>query len=145
MCCALTLARSTTVDACTAFCAAEGGRVLVGNNEDFDNPRTRLWFVPATGEAYGRMYVGFQDLWPQGGMNERGLWFDGFATPAIGPAGPTLPRFAGNIVDHAMAHCTTVEDVIDLFSHYDRGFLVEGILMFADASGDAVSIERNAI
>jgi uncharacterized protein (TIGR03435 family) len=92
------------------------------------------------------MYVGFDDLWPQGGMNERGLWFDGFAAPAVKAAGSsTLPHFPGNIVDKAMAECTTVEDVVRLFSQYNRAFLTQGILMFADASGDAVSIEPDAM
>ena len=75
---------SNAADACTAFCALDAtGRVLVGNNEDYNNPRTKIRFIPAEPGSYGRMYVGFDDLWPQGGMNERGLWFDGFATPAV--------------------------------------------------------------
>ena len=137
---------NSVVLACTAFCAVGSGQVLVGNNEDFTNPRTKIRFVPATDGSYGRMYVGFDDLWPQGGMNEHGLWFDGFAAPPIGDEGAAqLPSFPGNIIDKAMAECRTVEEVVRLFSQYNRAFLREGILMFADASGDAVSIERNAI
>jgi uncharacterized protein (TIGR03435 family) len=131
--------------ACTAFCAANRDQVLVGNNEDYVNPRTKLWFVPAEDGAYGRMYVGFDDLWPQGGMNERGLWFDGFAAPPIKVDDSGLPRYQGNLVDKAMAECATVEEVVKLFRQYDRRFLSESILMFADASGDAVSIEADAI
>ena len=79
-------------------------------------------------------------------MNERGLWFDAFSAPPMkAAAGSDLPRFSGNIVDRAMAECSTVEEVVRLFSQYNRDFLVEAIYMFADASGDAVSIERNAI
>ena len=143
---AFVLSTSHPVDACTAFCARGNGRVLVGNNEDWNNPHTRVWFEPAEPGKFGRMFTGFDDLWPQGGMNERGLWFDGFATPAIGPStSPRLPSYSGEIVLDAMAQCATVDDVVALFSRYDRSFLAEGVLMFADASGDAVSIERNAI
>jgi uncharacterized protein (TIGR03435 family) len=132
--------------ACTGFCATGGGQVLVGNNEDYNNPRTKIWFVPAKEGTFGRLYVGFDDLWPQGGMNERGLWFDGYAAPAMKASGSSkLPGFPGNIIDKAMAECTTVEEVVQLFSQYNRAFLTEAILMFADASGDAVSIEPNAI
>ena len=130
--------------ACTAFCAAGKGGVLVGNNEDYNNPRTKLWFVPARTGEFGRMYVGFDDLVPQGGMNERGLWFDGFAAPPQ-KVSSTLPHFQGNIVDRAMAECSTVEEVVRLFSGYNRNSLSEGVLMFADAAGDAVSIEANAM
>jgi uncharacterized protein (TIGR03435 family) len=145
--CALVHLAGTVADACTAFCAVDaGGRVLVGNNEDYYNPRTKLRFVPATPGTYGRLYVGFDDMWPQGGMNERGLWFDGFATPAVKAAGSSsLPHFPGNIVDKAMAECATVEEVVRLFSQYNRGFLTRGVLMFADAGGDAVSIEPDAM
>ena len=134
-----------SVDACTAFCAADKtGAVLVGNNEDWNNPRTKIRFIPAAAGSYGRLYVGFDDLWPQGGLNERGLWFDGFATPPVRPL-LDLPSFPGNIIEEAMARCATVEEVVQLFGRHNRAFLSEAILMFADASGDAVSIEANAI
>jgi uncharacterized protein (TIGR03435 family) len=144
---ALALTPANPAHACTAFCAIDGqGRVLVGNNEDYNNPRTKIRFVPAEPGKYGRMYVGFDDLWPQGGMNERGLWFDGFAAPAVKATGSSdLPHFPGNIIDKAMAECTTVEEVMQLFGQYNRAFLTQAILMFADAAGDAVSIEPDAM
>ena len=146
LCAAAAVLGNNVALACTAFCAVGAGQVLVGNNEDWDNPRTKIRFIPARPGVYGRMYVGFDDLRPQGGMNERGLWFDGFSAPAVGAgAASELPPFPGDIVDAAMAECSTVEEVVRLFRRYNREFLTEGILMFADASGDAVSIERNAI
>jgi uncharacterized protein (TIGR03435 family) len=145
-CCVVALLADTGVQACTAFCASGRGQVLVGNNEDSNNPSTKVWFVPGKPGSYGRMYVGFEDLTPQGGMNEHGLWFDGFAAPPLGAGGSAdLPPFPGNIVDTALAECRTVEEVVRLFSRYNRNFLAEGNLMFADASGDAVSIERRAM
>jgi uncharacterized protein (TIGR03435 family) len=146
VCGVIALFGNTGVLACTAFCASGGaGQVLVGNNEDWNNPHTKIWFVPAKPGSFGRVYVGFDDLRPQGGMNEHGLWFDGFAAPPMSAASEDLPTFSGNIVDAAMAECRSVEEVVRLFSRYNRNFLAEGILMFADASGDAVSIERNAM
>ena len=144
---ALALIGTNVTHACTAFCAADAqGRVLVGNNEDYNNPRTKIRFVPAEPGKYGRVYVGFDDLWPQGGMNERGLWFDGFATSAVKATGSSdLPHFPGNIIDRAMAECATVDEVMQLFGQYNRAFLTQAILMFADASGDAVSIEPDAM
>ena len=142
--CALFLTERTNLHASTAFCAMGKGEVLVGNNEDYNIPRTRLWFVPAEPGSFGRMYVGFDDLTPQGGLNERGLWFDGFGAPSL-KVSSDLPSFQGSIVDRAMAECSTVEEVVRLFSQYNRTFLSAAVLMFADATGDAVSIEANAI
>jgi hypothetical protein len=131
---------------CTAFCASDANQVLVGNNEDYNNPRTRIWFVPGKSGTFGRMYVGFDNMFPQGGMNERGLWFDGFATPPIqATSSSKLPRPDHNLADQALATCSTVEEVVQLFSRYNRAFLTNAILMFADASGDAASIEPDAI
>ena len=143
-CCVLSVVGRADLHACTAFCAAGKGDVLVGNNEDSNLPKTRLWFVPAGSGSFGRMYVGFDDLRPQGGMNERGLWFDGFWTPPL-KVSSDLPSFPGDIVDRAMAECATVEEVVRLFAQYSRAWLSAGVLMFADATGDAVSIEANAI
>ena len=66
--------------ACTAFFVSQGDKVLVGNNEDYINPITKIWFEPAEDKKYGRVYFGFDNFWPQGGMNDQGLFFDGFAT-----------------------------------------------------------------
>ena len=144
-CGAAVVVSSPALRACTAFCATtKDGAVLVGNNEDWFNPHAKLHFIPAAPGAYGRMFVSFEDLFPFGGMNERGLWFDGFATPPVRPD-TTLPSYSGEIVLDAMAKCATVEEVVRLFSQYNRAFLSEATLMFADASGDAASIEANAI
>ena len=65
LCGAAALVGTDAVMACTAFCAVGNGQVLVGNNEDWYNPRTKIRFVPATPGSFGRMYVGFDDLAPQ--------------------------------------------------------------------------------
>ncbi|MGH9411964.1 MAG: TIGR03435 family protein [Vicinamibacterales bacterium] len=138
-------ATETALSACTAFCATtNNGAVLVGNNEDWDNPRTKIHFIPATPGTYGRLFVGFDDLRPQGGMNDHGLWFDGFAVSPVRPD-MTLPSYRGDIVEDAMAKCATVDEVVRLFSRYNRAFLKKTVLMFADASGDAAAIDANAI
>ncbi len=132
--------------ACTAFCITARGVTLVGNNEDYNNPQTKIWFVPSDGRTYGRLYVGFENLFPQGGMNEKGLFFDGFAAdrvPATSSAGK--PYYGPMLADKAMSECATVECVVQLFEQYDRSFLEPAILMFADASGNAAAIEPNAI
>jgi hypothetical protein len=127
--------------ACTGFCAAGGGQVLVGNNEDDDNPFTVIWFVPASPGRHGRVFVGYDDFDPQGGMNEKGLWFDAFATAPLEPAPSGKPAPQRSLVEQAMAECATVEEVVALFERHDRSFMKRFVLMFADASGDSVVIE----
>ena len=60
---------------CTIFAASYGDRVLFGNNEDWINRSTYLWFDPGKktkGVDYGVACVGFDDLIPQGALNEKG-------------------------------------------------------------------------
>ena len=69
--------------ACTAFMMADGERVLVGNNEDYNIPYTRVWFVPSENGRYGRVCFGYDNWSPQGGMNDQGLFLDFFATKSM--------------------------------------------------------------
>jgi len=130
--------------ACTAFCASSNGQVLVGNNEDFGNPRSRVWFVPAEKGSYGRVLVGFDNGFAQGGMNEKGLMFDGFATPAI-EVSPTPEKqiWFGSLGEKVLAECATIEQVVRLVENYHRP--ERAVLFFADENGDAVSIEPGAV
>jgi len=136
---------SAPVFACTAFCAANRKDVFVGNNEDDNNPFTSLWFVPAANGTFGRLYVGYDNFEMQGGMNERGLWFDAFATASVeATRSAKKPAYARNLMDKAMAECATVKDVVRLFDQYNLAFMNRAVLMFADASGDSVIIEPDA-
>lgn len=127
---------------CTAFLICGKDLVFLGNNEDFWDPRTRIWFVPAEEERLGHVYLGYENLFPQGGMNEAGLCFDGFAT-ARNPLKKQEGKesFSGNLIDEAMATCSTVEEVIRLFERHDLSILENAMLMFADQTGDSVIIE----
>jgi hypothetical protein len=127
---------------CTAFLVTGDGQVLMGNNEDFWNPEVRIWFVPAEEGRFGRVYLGFDNLYPQGGMNEKGLAFDGFATasyPMHKQEGKEV--FRGRLLDEVMATCATVEDVVEMLAHHDLRFLERAMLMYSDKSGDSVIIE----
>ncbi|MBN2131226.1 MAG: hypothetical protein JW741_17130 [Sedimentisphaerales bacterium] len=140
------LAFTGTVGACTAFLATDGDVVLAGNNEDYVNPRTKVRFVPAEEGRYGRIYFGFDDLYPQGGMNERGLFFDGFATAPRKVVGSTdKPVYAGALIDTVMAECATVEEVLVVFEKYNLEFMERAMLMFGDATGDSAIIEGDDV
>ncbi len=67
---------SAPVLACTIFVLTDAKRALFCNNEDWSNPKSRIWFVPAGEGHWGCAYVGFDDGQPQGGVNTEGLAFD---------------------------------------------------------------------
>ena len=67
---------SAPLRACTILVLTDTNRVLFCNNEDWSNPRARIWFVPAGAKHYGCVYVGFDDGFAQGGLNTQGLASD---------------------------------------------------------------------
>ena len=125
---------------CTAFLVSSESEVFAANNEDSQNPDTKVWFVPGDAEGrLGRVFLGYGNLWPQGGVNEKGLFFDGFGTLPLDPREPNgKPRATHLHVLEAMERLATVEEVIELFEQHDRIFMDSFMLMFADATGDAV-------
>ena len=125
---------------CTIFTASYNSTILFGNNEDWINPNTYYWVVPPRGENYGVVYFGFDNFWPQGGINEKGLAFDVNALPkaTINPH-PELPRAKTPFYDF-LTTCATVEEIIDrVKSHsWERSWRAQ--VHVADGTGDAVVI-----
>jgi hypothetical protein len=79
----LVVAMDTQARACTAVFVSAGGAVLVGNNEDASMPLSKVWVVPGEGGKYSRLCLGYaSDNTIQGGVNEKGLWFDSFSVEA---------------------------------------------------------------
>jgi hypothetical protein len=131
---------------CTIVTIAKDNAVLAGNNEDWFEPRTKIWFVPASKETYGRVYVGF-DHAPihdrfQGGMNDQGLFMD---MNAVKPTGwhdiPGKPSFQGDLVEQILAHYSTVDEVVEFFQQHNVPDLNILRVPVADAKGDSVIVE----
>jgi len=134
------------VYACTAFMMSDGESVLVGNNEDYKIPYTRVWFVPAENEQYGRVYFGYDNWSPQGGMNDQGLFFDFFATKKLEiKLSKEKPKFPGPMIDKMLADCATVEEVLDMFGQYNLEWMSKGQMFIVDKSGDAAIIEGDDV
>jgi len=128
--------------ACSMFTKTDNGYTLVGNNEDWKDPETIVWFAPAHEGKYGAVYVGFKNFFPQGGMNDQGLCFDGFATDSK-PIEESLdkPVYDGWLNTLIMENCATIDEVIEIFEKYNLQSLETAMLMFVDSTGDAVIIE----
>jgi hypothetical protein len=131
---------------CTIVTIAKDSVVLAGNNEDWAEPRTKIWFFPASNEAYGRVYVGF-DHAPihdrfQGGMNDQGLFMDMNAVKSTGWQGePGKPSFQGDLVEQILSHYSTVDEVVEFFQQHDVPDLDILRVPVADAKGNSVIIE----
>jgi len=135
---------STSIS-CTGIYAFTDSTALFGNNEDWRDPVTYVWRGQGDG-PYDRIYLGFGNGWPQGGINECGLAFDGFATPTYPPtADQDLPPLPMSFIHDIMGNCSTVEETMEYFLEHNRGLMAEYQLFFADSTGDAVIVEGDSL
>jgi hypothetical protein len=138
---AASVALSVISHACTIFVLTDGEHALFFNNEDWENPRTRLWFIPAGKGYYGCAYVGFDNGWAQGGVNSEGLAFDwvaGFNDTFEPAAGLKLPR--GNPSQRMLESCASVKEAIAFFQQNREPGFFRARILIADKTGASVII-----
>ena len=133
---------SVSVQACTIFVLTDTNGVLFCNNEDWSNPMTRIWFVPASDGRYGCAFVGFDDGFGQGGLNTEGLAFDGVnGWNEKWEPEPGMIRLADGEATHGMLKaCTTVGEAVAWYrKHFEPCFTTSRIIV-ADKAGASVII-----
>ena len=131
---------------CTVLYATDGNLALGGNNEDYLIPLTKVWFAPATSDSFGAVYFGFANYFPQGGMNDQGLFFDGLAlseTVPLDVEGKEPAQAAPG--DMILARCGTVACAVEVLEQYSFGESWNYQLFFGDATGESAIVEPGEI
>ncbi len=132
--------------ACTIAVLTDGKQAFFCNNEDWSNPNTRIWFVPAAvGQGrYGCAFVGFDNGWPQGGLNTEGLAFDwvaGFKGSALEPKRKPV---RGNPSELMLKNCATLDQAIAFYEAYEEaGFQYARVLVAEKSGASAVISARD--
>ena len=129
---------------CTTFFAKIGNTSLFGNNEDYNNPKTLIWVVPSSGSNYGGVYFGYNLGRPQGGINEKGLAFDGLAIPPYSmndhPELPDVSKYSTKLWKTIMAKSANINEAIDIAMQYNWANPTPHQVLFADREGNAAVI-----
>lgn len=132
----------TTTSACSIFTAAKGDQVLVGANEDGDDPFGKMWVMPTREGRFGGVYFGLSFLDKQAGMNEHGLFFD-FA--ALDPVVQDFNEQGTFIyIEEIMETCRTVDEALDFLKEHGYSFN-RAQLLLADATGNSVVVTPERI
>lgn len=134
---------------CTTFYGYDGQNALAGNNEDMSNPLIYAWFIPASPGRFGRVYFGYDDFVPQGGLNDQGVFFDGqsLSYKAM-PLTSQRPHFPGGdlaLVDEILSRSANVQDVLDIVGRWNRLGGEYDQKLFGDRLGNSVIIDGDAI
>lgn len=128
--------------ACSIFTAAKGGQVLVGANEDGDDPFGKMWIMPAREGRFGGIYFGLSFLDKQAGMNEHGLFFD---YAALDPVVQDFDEQGAFIyIEEIMETCRTVEEAVAFLNENGYAFNRSQLLL-ADATGNSVIVSPKRI
>jgi hypothetical protein len=118
---------------------------LAGNNEDWTGLFAKVHFIPASEGKLGRVYFGFDVVrFPQGGMNEKGLFFDGASAEEVQvPQDPSKPDHGHEmaLIFKAMEECSTVKEVLEYFERYDHSGKWQGQYLIGDRFGNSAIIE----
>lgn len=137
--------------ACTVVIAWKGDRVWVGNNEDWFDLDAKYWYEPAgKKDKYGAVFFGFkgEGKYAQGGMNEKGLFFDGLYIDKVKlkketrkgrKASPT------HIFKNILHRAATVEEALQILDQYYVPFIKSAQMVIADSSGDYAVINVNGV
>ncbi|WP_430909321.1 carcinine hydrolase/isopenicillin-N N-acyltransferase family protein [Maribacter sp. 2-571] len=130
-----------TAFACSVFYYIDEatGNIYAVNNEDyFYDTDAYIQVQPAKGKKFARLWYGWDDF-AQGGINEKGLFFDGAVTPGQErPKGYKGPK--GNLGDRILASCGTVAEAL-AYLERKKIALDNAHMMFGDRLGNAVVVE----
>jgi len=132
--------------ACTIFNSNKGDSILVGNNEDRNVRTTKVWFSPPSPNKHGWIGFGFNTSYPnypEGGMNDQGLFFDWAAlrqrSDVVFPS--EKPNFMRYAPVKILEECATIEDVIELYQKYNEPIFTRAHIMWVDSIGNSAIIE----
>lgn len=127
---------------CTVIYGADDRGAFGGNNEDSPYPNTMVWFIPPEDGKYGRALIGYENFVWQGGVNDRGLFFDALvADDEVHVPQGDKPRYPGSLPGKALAECADVKCVKRMFEQYHAYDDWVYQFMYGDASGSSVIIE----
>jgi len=145
------LIASFSSEACYFIIGKKNDHVLVGYNEDWYRSNSKYWFErPSKKEKYGAVFFGFGGEFKiaQGGVNERGLFFDGNAIPKQvmndsnkeGKKAAPVPVFK-----NVLKNCATVDEALRYLGQFYIPFIKSVQIILADAQGNYAVMDLNGL
>ena len=127
---------------CTIFSIVRDGKVFVGNNEDERREWTaKSWFVKPQDGKYGCVLFGWADGWAQGGMNDKGLFWDWVAGyKADWEPSPEKRDHFGSLSYKIIRECATVKEAVETCRLYNQSSFAYARVMFVDRTGDSAIV-----
>ena len=132
---------------CTIFYVVEDHKIFAGNNEDWKDPYTKMWFYPPGDNKHGWVKFGFGSGFPQGGMNDQGLFWDGTAGPylAMPLSEEGKENYSGPLMQKVIEECANIEEVKKIFTQYYCEDQYKAQYLIGDSLGNSIIVEGDNI
>jgi len=113
---------------------------------DWNVSETCIWFVPPQDNRYACACVGFDDFFPQGGVNDQGLFYDCTLCPYLEVINSSdKPQVNGFLGEYCLERCATIGEVLAIYETYNLNGMETYQIMFVDRTGYSVIIEGDEI
>lgn len=119
------------------------GKVLGGSNEDWKDPNTMFWFYPALEGKHAWIKFGFAGGFPQAGMNDSGIFWDGTSNPwqDMPYSEENKQFYEGALMQKVMKECSSISEVTGIFDIYYSQDQYRGQYLVGGADGRSVIID----
>ncbi|MGK7313023.1 MAG: CocE/NonD family hydrolase [Candidatus Longimicrobiales bacterium M2_2A_002] len=132
---------------CTVLHVSGDGYVLGGSNEDWSDPATRFWLIPAADGRHGWIKFGFAGGFPQGGMNDEGLFWDATGVPylAMPVSEANKRRYEGPLMEKVITEAGTVAEARAILDDWYCDDQYRALYLVGDAAGESMVVEGDTI
>ena len=143
----LLLFASVQLYSCTIFYVVNDNQVFAGNNEDWKDPYAKMWFYPAQENKYGWVKFGWGSGFPQGGMNDQGLFWDASACAFLEmPLSESKKeKHDGPLMQKVIEECATVEEALKVFAEFYCEDQYRAQYLIGDSTGKSIIVEGDNI
>lgn len=123
------------------------GMTLGGNNEDWEDPATRFWIYPPSQGKHGWIKFGFGSGFPQGGMNDQGLFWDATAGPfkEMPYSESNKVLYRGPLMQKVIEECSSIQDALEVFDAYYCEDQYKAQYLLGDYTGHSMIVEGDSI
>ena len=129
--------------ACTIFYVVQDNKIFAGSNEDWKDPHSKIWFYPPENNKHGWIKFGWGSGFPQGGMNDQGLFWDASSCAylAMPVSEANKEKYAGALMQKVIEECADIEEALEVFANYYCEDQYKAQYLVGDSSGNSIIVE----
>lgn len=137
----------TPLYSCTIFYVAKDNFIFAGNNEDWKDPYSKMWFYPSENNKHGWIKFGWGSGFPQGGMNDQGLFWDASAGAflAMPLSEENKEIYLGALMQKVIEECANIEEAKKIFTEYYCEDQYKAQYLIGDSLGKSIIVEGDNI